>query len=136
VAWSKRRKGRGKGGRHPFKGPQWEGSGRGVWAMRMPRGAGRAWGLVLTGGRRPDRPRPGRGTRGRTTLSKQGCAGLWRVGPDWQREGEERRGGPPGRKKRSAPSPDEQESFCFIQIKFKLLQIVLLKRWTYQAPKI
>jgi hypothetical protein len=29
VAWSKRRKGRGKGGRHPFIGPQWEGSGRG-----------------------------------------------------------------------------------------------------------
>jgi hypothetical protein len=50
------------------------------------------------------------------------------------RERGEARG--PAREKRSGPSPNEQESFRFIQLNFKQVQIVLIKRWTYQAPKI
>jgi hypothetical protein len=52
-------------------------------------------------------------------------------------EGEKKSGGAwagPG-KRWSGSSPKEQEGFLFIQINFKLVQTVLIKRWTYQAQK-
>jgi hypothetical protein len=39
-------------------------------------------------------------------------------------------------KKGNGPSPKEQEDFLFIQIEFKQVQTVLIKRWTYHDPKI
>jgi hypothetical protein len=127
-----RGKSRQRRGWHPFKGVWRGGNGGGVRAVRVPCGTGRAWaqptaarprrarvgGTIRTGARRPltDGPRLAAGGRGRGEA--RGCMGR------------------PGREKRSGPSPDEQESFRFIQINFKLVRIVLIKRWNYQDLKI
>jgi hypothetical protein len=60
------------------------------------------------------------------------------TGSGRERERERRRAGHVGRPggKRSVPIPKEQENFQFIQINFKLVQFVLIKRWTYLALKI
>jgi hypothetical protein len=39
-------------------------------------------------------------------------------------------------KKENGSCPKEQEDFLFIQIEFKQVRMVLIKRWTYPAPKI
>jgi hypothetical protein len=92
-------------------------------------------GLVLTGRQRPDRQRPGRdagGAAGARTgerdgpLTREQCpaAGGRGRGEEWGHVGQ-----PAG--KRSGPSPKKQEDFLFIQIKFKQVRIVLIKKWTY-----
>jgi hypothetical protein len=43
--------------------------------------------------------------------------------------------GQPGGK-RSGLSPKKQENFLFIEIKFKQVQTLFNKRWTYEARKI
>jgi hypothetical protein len=48
---------------------------QGGLAVRMPCGAGRAWGLASTGGRRPDRVPVDRGARGQRALFRPGAGG-------------------------------------------------------------
>jgi hypothetical protein len=50
-----------------------------------------------------------------------------------ERRGAGRVAGP--KKKEVWAEPKEHEHFLFIQINFKLVQIILIKSWTYQAPK-
>jgi hypothetical protein len=107
-----KKRGRGKiwrrRGRHPFKGVRRGGSGG---------GSGRRGRHACAGGQRC----PNRGAPASDAWAPAGS------GRERERRGTGRVGRPE-RKRRSGPSPDEQESFRFIQINFKLVRIVLIKR--------
>jgi hypothetical protein len=102
------------------------GAGVGVWPRLMdgtqadscPTTArGRCWRCPNKGGEPPLTHGPQPVARGRGRCGEQGCVG-------WPRG------------MRSGSGPKKQLNFLFIQIIFEHVQIVLIKRWTYQASKI
>jgi hypothetical protein len=116
-------------GRCPFKGPQWGGSGGGVWAMRAPHCAGRTWGLAPTGRQR--------------TRAVPRCDAVWTGehrplmhGPR-SAVGGRGRGEVCGlaREKKGCAKPGWTGNVSIYSIKFQLIRIVLIKRCTYQLQK-
>jgi hypothetical protein len=82
------------------------------------------------------RPRQARGLRGVVQTGEH--RGPLTHGPQSTTGGRgEERGAWAGlEKKGNGPSPKKREDFLFIQIEFKQVRTVLIKRWTYQDPKI